>query len=313
MKKLHGIDLQKISIIDLGGVSNETALVSEDARGSLGELGNTALDKLKEDNSAFRKKLVAARGSLATPEIQEGDKERDGCVSEVMRTSNAAAKSSNEENAAAGKIVVMFMFPYHNVQYEPLISETSTLSFMQEQYYGNEEVQNAAAKLQLTPVFEKLFEANERVSRLWKERSAEEAAKSGPSASSLRGNLEKSYYNFCDIVVQTLNLTPSPELEKLFFSINEIRIKYTRSLPVKLTEANTSVAIVPVQKYTGKAITPIPTVSFKTDDDKLIELRFTIDFYVTYRNNIKVGEAKLIIHGKGKYTGKYSSTFHIEN
>jgi hypothetical protein len=64
-----------------------------------------------------------------------------------------------------------------------------------------------------------------------------------------------------------------------------------------------------MQPYTGQAITPIPQVFFKTEDG---ELHFTVDFYVTYRNNVDVGEAKIIIHGKGKYAGSYTSTFHIQ-
>jgi hypothetical protein len=95
--------------------------------------------------------------------------------------------------------------------------------------------------------------------------------------------------------------------------MNEIRIKYAKAAPVKLTDKNTSVKPIPTQTYTGQAITPIPTVLLKTANGKEKELRFTTDFYVTYKNNIQVGEAKLIVHGKGKYGGSYVSTFHIEN
>jgi hypothetical protein len=93
--------------------------------------------------------------------------------------------------------------------------------------------------------------------------------------------------------------------------MNEIRIKYHRSLPVKLTDANTTVDAIPAQPFTGQAITPIPHVSIKEDDGTFRELRFTVDYYVTYRNNTDIGEAKILIHGKGHYTGHYTSPFHI--
>jgi hypothetical protein len=272
-----------------------------------------AFNDLTVTDRSFRARLVGIQGSPVTRLIQEKDKIRDDCVSEVMRTANAASKSSMEPNATAGKTLVTFLHPYHNVQKEPMMSETSILNHMQEKYNADHEVQNAAIMLQLDKVFMNLFDANDQVSQFWNQRVAEDAAKSGPSASSLKRDLEKSYRNFCDVVTQTVNMTPSPEIENLFFAMNEIRIKYAKNLPVKLTDANTVVAPVPMQKYTGQPITPIPTVSLKTDDGKLIELRFTVDYYVTYRNNIKVGEAKLIIHGKGKYTGTYTSTFHVEN
>jgi hypothetical protein len=93
--------------------------------------------------------------------------------------------------------------------------------------------------------------------------------------------------------------------------MNEIRIKYSKFLPFKLTNANTSVDTIPIQIYTGKAITPIPRVFVKKGNDESVELQFSVDFVVTYRNNTEVGEAKIIVHGKGKYTGSYNSTFHI--
>jgi hypothetical protein len=83
-------------------------------------------------------------------------------------------------------------------------------------------------------------------------------------------------------------------------------------LPVKLTGANTVVESIPAQKYTGKDITPVPKVFFKKEDDEFTELRFTVDFNITYRNNIQVGEAQIIIHGRGRYNGSYTSNFHIE-
>jgi hypothetical protein len=313
MKKFHALDVQKLTNSNLAGLGYEVLIAGRSARSALGPLGVKSFDLFEETDSIFRERVITIEGSPITPQIHEGDKVRRDSISEIMRISNAMSKSSIEPNATAAKTLVTFLHPYRNVQKEPIMTETSTINHMQNKYFGDIEVQNAAATLQLVPLFNRLFEANERVATLWNKRAAEDAAKSGPSPSSLRSDLEKSYHNFCEVIVQTLDLTPSPEVENLFFVMNEIRIKYAQSLPVKLTEANTSVAIVPVQKYTGKAITPIPTVFFKTDDETLIELRFTVDFYVTYRNNIKVGEAKLIIHGKGKYTGRYSSTFHVEN
>jgi hypothetical protein len=46
-------------------------------------------------------------------------------------------------------------------------------------------------------------------------------------------------------------------------------------------------------------------------NEQLIELEFTKDYDITYRENVEVGEAALIVHGKGHYTGHYETTFHI--
>jgi hypothetical protein len=48
------------------------------------------------------------------------------------------------------------------------------------------------------------------------------------------------------------------------------------------------------------------------EGEQAVELQFSVDFFVTYRNNTAAGEAKVLIHGKGKYCGSHASTFHIE-
>ncbi|MDR1120515.1 MAG: DUF6261 family protein [Dysgonamonadaceae bacterium] len=311
MIKFHSLHAHNLTIVNLAGLSSETIIAGNAAGVALGQLGTAALNSLVEADSAFRAKLITARGSQITKEIHESDERRDLGFMEIWRTSSAASKSSISANAEAGKTLVAFLKPYRNVPKEPIMSETSTINYLEIRYHADMSLQNAASGLQLTSVFADLFSINRQISDLWNARANEDAEKSGPSPSSLRLALEKSYDSFCNVIVQTLRLQPSPALEILFSVMNEIRIKYSRSLPVKLTDANTSVDAIPAQEYTGKPVTPIPHVYFKTEDGKFSELLFTVDFFVTYRNNTEVGEAKVIIHGKGKYTGSHTSSFHI--
>ncbi len=58
--------------------------------------------------------------------------------------------------------------------------------------------------------------------------------------------------------------------------------------------------------YTGKAITPNPTVKV----DK-VTLKKNTDYTVSYKNNTKVGTATITIKGKGKYSGTCTKTFKI--
>jgi hypothetical protein len=311
MNKFHALETNRLTIVDLAGLSNETIIAGKAVNAALGTLGTSALDTFIADDTVFRANLITKKGSLLTEKIRETDKQRDEYFSEIWRTADTASKSSILATADAGKNLVTFLLPYRNVAKEPLMSETSTINYLKTKFDADPMLQSAASTLQLTSVFANFFTANMQVSNLWNERANEEAVKS-PSPSSVRGNLERSYNKFCDVVVQTIDLQPSPELENLFSVMNEIRIKYSRSLPVQLADVNTSTAPIDIQQYTGTAITPIPRVFLKTGDNKTVELRFTMDFYVTYRNNIEVGEAKLFVHGKGKYTGKYITTFHIE-
>jgi hypothetical protein len=93
---------------------------------------------------------------------------------------------------------------------------------------------------------------------------------------------------------------------------NDIRRKYSLRVPTPLNKDYTSVAPIPDEVHNGKHRTPLPRV-FVTLDGELIELVFAVDFDVTYRNNVNVGTAHLYIHGKGKYTGTFVTTFQIVN
>jgi hypothetical protein len=191
------------------------------------------------------------------------------------------------------------------------MTQTESIRFLQEQYNADPSLASAASVLQIAGVFTDLFQANDQVFTLWNARAMEDAGKAGPSPSSLRGSVENSYDGFCDIVVRTVALQPSQALADLFAVMNEARIKYSRSLPARLTGNNTSVEAIPAQPFTGSPVTPIPRVFFSVEGEKTLELQFSVDFFVTYRNNTEVGEAKVLVHGKGKYCGSYVSTFHI--
>lgn len=61
------------------------------------------------------------------------------------------------------------------------------------------------------------------------------------------------------------------------------------------------------KKYTGKKI--CPSVVVKSGTRKLVKNK---DYKITYKKNIKKGLAKIIITGKGNYTGKKVITFKIK-
>ena len=58
--------------------------------------------------------------------------------------------------------------------------------------------------------------------------------------------------------------------------------------------------------YTGAAVTPVPTLKYKTE--ALVKGK---DFTVSYKNNTAKGTATITVTGKGNYTGSFSKTFKI--
>ena len=78
-------------------------------------------------------------------------------------------------------------------------------------------------------------------------------------------------------------------------------------MPLPTNMHDVTVTAIPVQMYTGKAVTPIPEARFGETP-----LTFAKDFSVTYKNNEAPGEAIVILHGKGHYTGITDRRFIIE-
>jgi hypothetical protein len=310
--KFHSLRTNRLSNLNVAGLCSETIVAGNAAAGSLGTLGTSALSDLNTSYTAFRAKLITERASQLTVQIRDFDERRDADFAEIMRTTSTAAKSSVPANAAAGKALAIFLRPYRGITKKPIMTQTESFKFLQGRYNADPTITSAASVLQISGVFTSLFQANEQVFTLWNTRANEDAAKAGPSPSSLRSSLDKSYDGFCDIVIRTLTLQPSQALANLFSEMNEIRVKYSRLLSSRLTGNNTSVEAIPAQPYTGSPVTPIPRVFFSTEGEQAVELQFSVDFFVTYRNNTAVGEAKVLVHGKGKYCGSHTSTFHIE-
>lgn len=78
---------------------------------------------------------------------------------------------------------------------------------------------------------------------------------------------------------------------------------YTKSIDLAVAALNlSSVSVV----YNGKAHTPEPSVTLNG-----LTLINGIDFTLSYKDNIEVGTATVIVTGKGNYTGTKSATFKI--
>jgi hypothetical protein len=84
---------------------------------------------------------------------------------------------------------------------------------------------------------------------------------------------------------------------------------------VKTDIAAANIASIGDRKYTGKPLYVIPEVSIrktaKDGHETVVELVFSEDFTVSYKNNLNPGTATLHIRGIGKYAGKLTTTFNI--
>ncbi len=77
--------------------------------------------------------------------------------------------------------------------------------------------------------------------------------------------------------------------------------------PVKIASVTLAKTSMP---YTGKAVKPKVTVKARVAG-KAVTLKAGTDYTVKYVNNVKAGTAKVIVTGKGNFTGTVTKTFKI--
>ena len=310
MKKFIALKVSRLRLNDLGGLATETVTLATAQEDHLGEVGEAKLATLDTANTAFHTLLNIPRASELTPQIAAKDATRDALFTEIKRMSLAGSKSSLSAIAAAGKKMVNFLTPIWHIDTGALLSQTDEIDLLKARYLADTSLQTAASTLGLAMQMQLFFTASTELLTLYHPRLNEMSKIDGPSATSLKSALVHAYDEFCTTIEVTLSALPTAVLQTLFNNMNDVRRKYISRIPVPLDEAHTSVAPIPEQVYTGRHLTPLPRVFFEVDAE-LRELIFAQDFDVTYHNNVKVGEAKLSVHGKGKYTGRYDTTFHI--
>jgi hypothetical protein len=297
---------------DLAALTSETIEMATPQSAVLGDVAAAKLKALTTSNNTFLSLMSKNRASLLTPQVTEQDKHRDALFAEIKRVAKAGQRSSIPAKAAAAAKLMIVLHPFWHIGKDPILTQTTQIDVFAERYTADADAVAAAATLGLTPVLQSLFSVNASLYSLYNERLSTMAAAAAPSASSVKNAVITDYDEFCIAVEITLTALPTDDLQVVFNEMNELRRKCISKLPLPLSEAHTSVAPIPQQAYTGKPVTPLPSVFYKTATETR-ELVFSQDFDVTYHDNIKVGEARVITHGKGKYTGSHTTSFYIIN
>jgi hypothetical protein len=312
MKKFIALKVNHLRLDNLAGLCEETVIAAVGQAQSLGTLGSVRMNSLDVAGKRLKSLLNQQHASILTPEVRATDRLRDADWGEIKRTVSTAARSSIPETAAAGATLLDLLKPFWHIDREPLASQTTLFGAFWGRYTGHPGAEAAVIKLGLIDVVHRLYTDNAKLDGLYNERLAAMAGIEEPSATSVKREVVAAYDSFCDVVEQTLDALPSDALQLLFHEMNDLRRKYIRHLPKDLAAGDHCVVEpVDTQKYTGKAITPIPKAHYREDGKPTVELVFAKDFSVTYKNNVNVGTAEVTLHGKGNYKGKKTVTFNI--
>jgi hypothetical protein len=133
----------------------------------------------------------------------------------------------------------------------------------------------------------------------------------------IRKQIEKVYDKMIARIEAAAELDDTGTYEPIILQLNA-EIKYfnehTHTAAKKdLAEGDaTVIESIADQQYSGTAITPVPVVTYREKDKEPVKLTFTVDFSLSYKNNVNPGMATLTIHGKGAYKGKKATTFMIK-
>jgi hypothetical protein len=310
MKKFIALNVSRLKLDNLAGLVSETIVIADRLRTALDNVATAILEALGSANHNFRQWLNISRASVLTPQIAALDKRRDADFKEIRHTAKAAQKSAVPAMSDAGLVLMELLRPIWKIGKEPLMSQTVQLTIFFDRIAADPAATAAVSTLGLVSVLADLTEANTSLKNLYNARLDEMSVLDGNSASNNSKDVITFYDSFCRSIEVALLAQPSDDLLTIFNEMNDLRRKYISRLPIRLTDALTSVAFIPDQIYTGKQLLPLPRVFFQ-DGDELRELVFAQDFTVTYRHNVEVGEARLLVHGKGRYSGTYVTTFHI--
>jgi hypothetical protein len=92
---------------------------------------------------------------------------------------------------------------------------------------------------------------------------------------------------------------------------NTLLYRHLGRLHARIDITGADVATIDPQPFTGKPVFVIPAVTLADSNGKTVELIFTEDFTLAYRNNVNPGTATVIITGAGRYKGEIVTAFNI--
>jgi hypothetical protein len=305
--KFFHLQVNSLKLTNIAGLADETLFIIEPQISFFGDIGMKLAAKLRADATAMKTELDKPRSSLLTSQIKQANDVFDTTLDDIKRSIKAGSRSTIAAKASAGEILEHFMKPFWELNKEPLLSQISMTGELLSRYTGDFDLQQAAQTLTIAELFTMLAPQNTELSNLYNQRLEEYAAETHP-ATSLKNVVMEDYNAVCDVIVRAVNAEPVQEpFVTVFNKTNDIRKMYSALLPAKIDLANAVTEPLPSHTETGKAITPIPVVYYEGE-----ELTFAVDFSLTYKNNVEVGEATVIMHGKGRFKGQHVRKFNIE-
>ncbi|MDR3266464.1 MAG: DUF6261 family protein [Tannerella sp.] len=253
------------------------------------------------------------RKSPLTKKLGEADRRIDKALIGMRAIINANLYSNDTAEVEAAQVLDERFRTFGNIRQKPYEEESTAVQIFAkelQQKYSKEVI-----ILKLTNWVNEIHAAEQLFTQLFVERNAELAGRPKENLREIRRNIEDGYYKMVALIEADAIANGNIKSSDFILQVNE-QIKYFNEReahrPVRkdLSE-HVSVAPIETQAYTGKAVNVIPEVHYVEEGKPTKELTFTVDFTLTYKENINPGNAEIVIHGKGGYKGQKVVTFNI--
>jgi hypothetical protein len=249
--------------------------------------------------------------SNITEKLVETDRLIDSYIVGIRETVSAATRHFDENVAEAAKALLNRIDAFgrmENKSYEE--ATTAVKIFVSE--LQNDTYRRMSDLVGITEWLRRLEETENEFENLFDLRNIEYADRPEGTLKVVRREVDKSYHGMVDRIDATATLDETGAYTEFIKQLNEY-ITYLNEHThqhAKKDIKNAEPAPIPQQSYTGFPITPVPQVLYVTSKGT-VTLELGKDYNLSYKDNVNVGNAQCIIHGKGAYRGTKTVTFII--
>jgi hypothetical protein len=261
-----------------------------------------------------RNVLSIARTNLFTEEVMLADRRMDRALTAMNSLIAAARLSIDDRTAEAGRRLYTRFKDFGEIRRKSYEEEAATVELLLVDLEGvfMYDVQLAG----MTDWVKELKAAVKEFFHAFMSRDHDVSTRPTERMESVRRDIEEVYRQMMTVIEANNIVEPTGDAQAFIKDVNA-QVDYFNTHDGYHARKDIGVAercvVEPIetQKYSGKAITPVPRAHYREEGKPTVELVFAKDFSVTYKNNTDVGMADLILHGKGAYKGQKSTTFHI--
>jgi hypothetical protein len=299
---------------------HKTSLIIFDRNASVISAPNllaTYSDKVKQEESVYK----WSRSSEFTEKKAEVDRDRDIILSGIMDALHSYSKHFDPSVRDNAGHVLNLVDNYGDLAHAGYDAETAGIDSIITRLNGADYI-GAVQSLHLEPWLTELARLNSLFKSYAADAEQEQVRKPDISPRTVRRQTDEALRKITNRVTSLVDLN-GPDAYALLVDEFNVHVNHYNTLVHEhygRLHARTDLSAgevdpIAVQPYTGEPVYVIPKVRVrKTEKDgavTVVELRFSEDFTVGYKNNVEPGSATLTITGIGKYVGQIITTFNI--